>query len=233
MPKEFNDVWLYVGVLIIILAALLQMYIFVKKAWHRALGLGYTNHQIKQAFMTGVSISIVPTVPVLLVFLSLSQILGGPVPWLRLSVVGSAHYEAWAASLGVQALGEELLPGAISIKGWIAASWVMMCGGSLSVLWSSCMFKPISLMYQTIERKYDMKMVLALGTGCMFGVMSYMSVTNGLSAVSTKGVVFGISFVCGALLVWLRKKNPSKKWITDCLMGISMFVAMVAACFIF
>ena len=117
-------------------------------------------------------------------------------------------------------------------NGWVAAAWVMTIGGSACVLWSSLAIKPISMIYEKAE-KIDMKLVLTIGSGCLAGVMAYVSVSYGFSAMSTKGVVFCISFAVGAILVILHNKMPKAKWMTDYLMTISMLIAMAAACFIF
>ena len=116
--------------------------------------------------------------------------------------------------------------------GWVAAAWVMTIGGSACVLWSSLAIKPISMIYEKAE-KVDMKLVLSIGSGCLAGVMAYVSVSYGFSAMSTKGIVFCISFAIGAILVFIHNKRPKARWLSDYLMTISMLVAMAAACFIF
>ena len=58
--------YIWVGVLLI--AVIVQCLIFMKKAWTRARGLGLSNQQIRKGLTTGVTISIVPTLPVLVVF---------------------------------------------------------------------------------------------------------------------------------------------------------------------
>lgn len=229
----FNAVWMYVVVLFIIVLVLLQCLIFMRKAWKRALGLGITRQELKETLWSGISISIMPTLPVLIVFLALTPLLGSPLPWLRLSVIGSAQYESYAANIALQSVGEELIPGMVSIKGWIIAAWVMTVGGSACVLWSSLTIKPISLMYEKLEERMDKRFIFALGGGALAGTMAFVTVAFGLSAVSTKGVVFGISFLSGALLVAVHKKWPAKKWISEYLMTISMLIAMFGACIIF
>ena len=72
----------------------------------------------------------------------------------------------------------------------------MRSGGSACVLWSSLAIKPISMIYEKAE-KVDMKLVLSIGSGCLAGVMAYVSVSYGFSAMSTKGVVSVISFAVG------------------------------------
>lgn len=227
-----NAVWMFLYVGALLLAVIVQCLIFMKRAWKHGLEIGLTNTQIKKGLTTGISISIMPTLPVILVLMSLMPLLGIPLPWLRLSIIGSAYYETYAATTALSCVGEPFQVGAYSANGWIAAAWVMTVGGSACVLWSSLAIKPISMLYEKAE-KIDMKLVLTLGGGCLAGIMAYVSVSYGFSDISTKGVVFGISFAVGALLVFLHNKMPEKKWLSDQLMTISMLVAMAAACFIF
>ena len=222
---------MFVWVGVLILAVLAQCVFFMKKAWAHGLEIGLTSTQLKKGLTTGISVSILPTLPVLIVFLSLTPLLGTPLPWLRLSIIGSAAYEAYAASIGVQAMGEVLEVGAFTQTGWVAAAWVMTVGGSACVLWAICAIKPISVLYGKAE-KIDMKLVMAIGTGCLVGVMAYASVAYGLGSMSNRGIVFLISFACGALLVFVQKKRPAATWISDFLMAGSMLVAMAAACVI-
>ena len=96
-------------------------------------------------------------------------------------------------------------------------------------------FKGVSAEKTESEKaeKIDLKLVLAIGSGCLSGVMAYVSVAYGFSAMSTNGVVFLISFAVGALLVLLYNKREKLKWLGDYVMAISMLVGMVAACLIF
>ncbi len=231
-PSEiFNAPWMWIYVAVLLAVAVLQALIFMRRGWKRALALGLSPAQVKKGLTTGITISILPTLPVLIVFLSLIPLLGTPLPWLRLSVIGSAFYESLAASIGVESVGEQLVLGGFTANGWIAAAWVMTVGGSASVLWSMCANKPVSMAYEQAGKK-DVGLTLALGTGCMTGAMAYISVIQGWSDVSGKGVVFTISFLVGVILVLIQKK-AKVKWLSDYIMTISMLVAMVAACFIF
>ena len=230
--ETYNSWIFFVWVGALLLLVVVQCLIWMKKAWKRAKDLGMQDKQLKKAITTGVLISVLPTIPVLIVFLSLSQLLGIPLPWLRLSVIGSASYESYAATTALQCLGEELTLNGFTTNGWVAAAWVMTIGGSVSVLWSILAVRPISLAYKKAE-KIDVGLVMAIGAGCLIGIMAYVSVINGWGAMSTKGVVFSVSFICGAVLKLIQTRVKSAKWLSDYLMAISMLVAMVAACIIF
>lgn len=227
-----NAPWMYVFVGIIILLILFQNFIMMRKAWlHAKHDLGLSNAQIKKGLTNGIMVSIIPTIPVIIVMMTLISLLGGPLPWLRLSVIGSAAIESIAASSGVESVGETLAVGGYTIAGWIAACWVMNIGNSVSLVWSSLAIRPISKMYGAAE-KVDIRLVLAIGSGCLTGVMAYSTVAYGAGAIATKGVVFFPSFVLGALLVYVGKKLPKQKWIGDSLMAICMIFGMCIACLV-
>lgn len=226
-----NAPWMFIWVSALLAVVIAQCLIYMKRAWSRALALGIQPADIKKALTTGITISILPTLPVLIVFLSLMPLLGTPLPWLRLSVIGSAAYESYAASVAIECVGEELTLNNYTAYGWIAVAWVMTVGGSACVLWSSLTIKPISILYKKAE-KLDMKLVYAIGTGALIGVMAYVSVSQGWGAMSTKGFVFTISFICGAILVFIQKTVSNMKFLSDYLMAISMIAGMAAACMV-
>lgn len=227
-----NDKWIFFWVGLLLLSVIVQCVIYMRVAWKHGRKIGLAPKQLKKGLTTGILISIMPTLPVLLVLFSLMPLLGIPLPWLRLSVIGSAYYETYAASTALSCIGEVFEVGAYSAEGWISALWVMTAGGAICILWSALAIKPISMVYEKAE-KMDINLVLALGSGCLAGIMAYVSVSYGFSAITTKGVVFGISFAVGALLVVLKNKIPACKGISDFIMTISMVAAMAAACLLF
>ena len=106
--KICNAIWMYLWVGALLLAVIVHCLIFMKKAWNHALELGLQPAQIKKGLTTGITISIMPTLPVLLVLISLMPLLGVLLPWLRLSIIGSAYYETYAATTALECVGETL-----------------------------------------------------------------------------------------------------------------------------
>ena len=225
----YNATWMYLFVGVLLLMILGQNYIMMRKAWkHAKDDLGYTNSQIKNGLVSGITVSIVPTIPVIIVMLALIPMLGTPLPWLRLSVIGSATGESIAANAGVEAVGETLSLGGFTTLGWVAACWVMSLGNSTSLIWSTATIKPICKIYEAAE-KFDINLVLAIGGGCLCGVMGYSVVNFGLSSMSDKGIVFGTSFILGAIMTLIPKLTGKCKWMNEWLMAICMIAGMIAA----
>lgn len=228
-----NAVWMYIFVGAILVLILMQNFIMMRKAWkHAREDLGLSNAQIRKGLTNGIIVSIAPTIPVIIVMLTLIPLLGGPLPWLRLSVIGSATIESVAASLGVESVGEALTIGGFTIAGWVAACWVMSLANSTSLVWSILAIRPISKMYNAAS-KFDIKLVLTIGFGCLAGVMAYSTIAWGFTSMSTNGIIFFSSFGLSAILSFVQKKMPKQKWIGDFQMAICMLFGMVLACILF
>ena len=230
----YNAPWMYIFVGVILFLILAQNFIMMKKAWkHAHDDLGLSHAEIRKGLTNGIIVSIAPTIPVIIVMLTLIPLLGGPLPWLRLSVIGSATIESVAASVGMEAVGEVLQLGGYTIVGWVAACWVMSLGNSTSLVWSTLAIKPISRMYSAAG-KFDIRLVLCIGAGCLAGVMAYSTVSWGLSDVGTNGVIFFASFVLSVVISFIHKKLlPRQTWIGDFQMAICMIFGMTLACIMF
>lgn len=83
----------------------IQAIIFIIVAWRRGQEIGLSKQVMRRTMTNSAIFSIVPSLPIIVMMLALSQALGRFFPWLRLSVVGSAAYEGMAADLAAQGMG--------------------------------------------------------------------------------------------------------------------------------
>lgn len=95
-----NSRWLWLSTVPVVSVVLLQAAIFFRRAWSDGKKIGLSNEQLKSGFKTGVIPAIGPAVAVLVGMLALVATVGGPVAWMRLSVIGSVAFELPAAELG-------------------------------------------------------------------------------------------------------------------------------------
>ena len=93
---------------ILVAVVLGQSVYFLLKALKRSREIGMDQTKIKKTIRTAAIFTIAPAVSIVISVITLSKSLGIPLPWLRLSVVGSLSYEAIAASNAVSAMGLEL-----------------------------------------------------------------------------------------------------------------------------
>ncbi len=102
---DVNHPILFAIVGVVILLVLGQSVFFLVKAWKRGLAVGMTKEKLKKTAVTAAVFTIAPAVAIVISVITLAKDLGVPLPWLRLSVVGSLSYETIAASNAEGAMG--------------------------------------------------------------------------------------------------------------------------------
>ncbi|MBR3972467.1 MAG: DUF5058 family protein [Oscillospiraceae bacterium] len=108
MTFSTNHPVLYILAGIIVAVVLAQSVCFLVKAMKRSKEIGMDQTKIKKNIKTAAVFTVAPAVSIVISVITLAKSLGIPLPWLRLSVVGSLSYEAIAASNAVSAMGLEL-----------------------------------------------------------------------------------------------------------------------------
>lgn len=93
---------------ILVAVVLGQSIYFLVKALRHSKRLGMDQAKIKKTIKTAAIFTIAPAVAIVISIMTLSKKLGLPLPWLRLSVVGSMSYETIAANNALSAMGQSL-----------------------------------------------------------------------------------------------------------------------------
>ncbi len=102
---------------------IVQALIFAKHAYHAGLKMGIEREQFKRAVKSASITSIGPSIVILSGMLSLLITVGGPMAWMRLSLIGSVMFESVAAGFGTSSVGvhlgvDELTPLALTMAVW-------------------------------------------------------------------------------------------------------------------
>ena len=92
MEFHVNDPILFVLAGVVILAVLAQSVYFLVKAWRRAAVIGMDMGKLRRIARTAAVFTVAPAVAIVISVITLAKDLGVPLPWLRLSVVGSMSY---------------------------------------------------------------------------------------------------------------------------------------------
>ena len=105
MVFDVNHPILYLLAGIIVLVVLGQSVFFLIKAWKRGMKLGMEKSKLRRVAVTAGVFTIAPAIAIVISVITLAKDLGVPLPWLRLSVVGSLSYETIAAANAESAMG--------------------------------------------------------------------------------------------------------------------------------
>ena len=219
-----------------------QSVYFLVKALRRAKALGMDRKKIAKTIRTAAVFTIAPAVSIVISVITLSKDLGLPLPWLRLSVVGSLSYEAIAASNAVSAMGLKLgeisqltaqqyvnilLVMTISI---LMGIWLVPVIGKKLLGGMSNLGKRDAKWADIFQNAMFIGMISAF-VGFVFCDISRLwapvegfSATSGLIPVAVMAVSALVMLLCGLVMKVLKWR-----WVNDYALPISLIAGMAAA----
>ena len=218
-----------------------QSVYFLVKALRRSKELGMDQTKIRKTIQTAAVFTIAPAVSIVISVIALSKSLGLPLPWLRLSVVGSLSYEAIAAENAVSAMGLSLgkiealtaqqyvnvtLVMTISI---LVGIWLVPVIGKKLLGGMSSLSKRDAKWAEIFQNAMFIGMIAAF-LGFVFCDFSRLWIpgdynpTSGLVPVAVMGVSALVMVACGLLM-----RKPRLKWLSDYALPISLVLGMIAA----
>ena len=108
MEFNINHPILYVIAGLLVAVVLAQSVFFLVKAMRRSRELGMDQKKIRKTIKSAAIFTVAPAVAIVISVITLSKKLGLPLPWLRLSVVGSMSYETIAANNALSGMSMSL-----------------------------------------------------------------------------------------------------------------------------
>lgn len=111
-----------------VLLILAQATVFGVQAYKEGRRLGMQKKQLNSAIRSSAITSIGPSVVILTSMLSLLVSVGGPMAWMRLSVIGSVMFESMAAGFGAASVGVTLGGEEMTELAFTMAVWTMILG---------------------------------------------------------------------------------------------------------
>ena len=240
MTFSTNHPVLFILAGILVAVVLGQSVYFLVKALKRSKQIGMDQTKIKKTIKTAAIFTIAPAVSIVISVITLSKSLGIPLPWLRLSVVGSLSYEAIAASNAVSAMGLELGKiSSLTAQQYVNITLVMTISIMVGIWLVPVLSKKLLGGMTKLEAK-DKKWaeifqnamfigMIAAFLGFVFCDFSMLwnpvegvAATTGLIPVCVMGVSALVMVVLGlAMKKW--------KWLGDYALPISLVLGMVAA----
>lgn len=183
--------------------------------------------QCTRAVRAGVVSAIGPAFGVFIVMIGLIAVLGGPIAWLRLSVIGGATTELTAAQVGVAALGGDLAS-ALTMEQLSNAWWTMSINacGWLIVVWA------LGSRMEKVRQKIGggderwLSVFSSAATLGIFGAFNSEYIVTAAQSVDISIIIAMIvSAVCMALFMWLS--NHKFKWLSEYCLGLAMLAGIL------
>ena len=241
MEFSVNHPILFVLAGLLVAVVLGQSVYFLVKALRRSREIGMDQTKIAKTIKTAAVFTIAPAVSIVISVITLSKSLGIPLPWLRLSVVGSLSYEAIAASNAVSAMGLTLGQiDKLTAQQFVNITLVMTISIMMGIWLVPVIGKKLLSGMSNLEKR-DAKWadifqnamfigMIAAFLGFVFCDFSRLwipgdySPTSGLVPVCVMAVSALVMVACGLLM-----RKPKLKWLNDYALPISLILGMASA----
>lgn len=219
-----NSLALWMSVIPVVVMVFVQATIFLKQALANAQQVGLTKEEAKQAFRSGAISSIGPALSVFVVMLGLMAVIGGPLAWQRLAIIGAAPTELTAAEMAAKAMETTLDSPDYGLGNFANAAWVMALNGSGWLVVTALFSHKLDAINKKISGG-NSKIAGLIGTAAMCGAMAYLFGSNAIKGGgnTVSAIVAGIAML---LLGAVTKRFPK---LTEYNLGIAMIVGMVVA----
>lgn len=230
--------WIACGIPVILVIA--QALIFAKKSYSAGKKIGLTEKQMKNAIKSSAITSIGPSIVILSGMLSLLITVGGPMAWMRLSLIGSVMFESIAAGLGTSAVGVQLGTDTLTPEALGMAVWTMIL---CSIGWA--LFATFSAnKMDKIEKKVsrgNTGTLTTIASCAIIGVFSAMcashlskpfySMMMKADQITMSGAwKNALACVLGAVIMFVLTKVANKKeigWLKEWSLTITILGAMI------
>ncbi len=236
MDFSVNSPILFIIVGAIIALVLAQSVFFLVKACKRAKELGISKSTVKKTISSAAVFTIAPAIAVLVGVVALSKSLGIPLPWLRLSVIGSITYETVAAGNALEAAGVSASTTVTDPSLYITIAWVMTIGIAAGLILVPFLTKKIQSGMNKVgmkDKKWGEIFNNAMFLGMISAFLGYVFcdvglIFNGDASGFIPVLVMAVSAVVMAVCGLISMKAKIR-WLTDYALPMSLICGMASA----
>ncbi len=235
MTFNVNHPILFIIVGAIIAIVLAQSVYFLARAVKRAKELGLGAH-IKKTVISAAVFTVAPAVAVLIGVVALSKSLGVPLPWLRLSVIGSITYETVAAGNALEAANMSAGTTVADSSIYITIAWVMTVGIAAGLILVPFVTKKLQSGLAKVgmkDKKWGEIFNNAMFLGMISAFLGYVFCdvglvvkgdTSGLIPVCVMATSAVVMAICGTIATKCKIR-----WLTDYALPMSLIAGMASA----
>ena len=237
MQFNVNSPVLFLLAGIIVAIVLIQSLYFLVKAWRHGIAIGMDKKKLTKIAATAAVFTIAPAVAIVISVITLSKDLGLPLPWLRLSVVGSLSYETIAATNAESAMG--LVFGQVSnmtATQYVTVAAVMTVSIMMGIWLVPLIGKKIEnglISLEKRDKKWGEIFSASMFIGMISAFVGYVFCDFGtVFKGETRGLIPVCVMIVSAVLMAIAGLMSRKKgfgWLNDYALPISLIGGMASA----
>ena len=221
-----NSPWMWVAAIPVVVVTAIQGFIFAKKAINASKtgAVNLTGEQCRKAFKVGAISAIGPAVSVFIVMIALIAVIGAPMAWLRLSIIGAAPTELTAATMGAKAMGVEFGSPEYNLTTFASSVWTMSLNGIGWLLFCGLFTHKLGGLQDKVAGG-DKKLMGVISTAAVLGTAGYL--LSGHVLAGGPRLIAGI--VAAIAMAVLERASNNMPTLKEYNLGIAMIIGMAAA----
>ena len=229
--QEFNvnSPLIYAVSAVVVVFVFSQSIFFLIKAWRQAKRMGMEKSMLRRIATSSAVFTIAPAIAILLGVLTLSNALGLPTPWMRLTILGSVTYELPAAEMAATATGNSLSERIADARVYTTILWVMTLGIIPSLFLAPFLMKRIHSGVMSVGAK-DKKWGEIFMTALFLGMISaFLGMIFSRIGEGIIGWIPVFVMLCSAVLMGILGviyKKGKIAWLENYALPLSMLGAM-------
>ena len=259
MEFNINSPILFVLAGLLVAVVLGQSVFFLIKALRQSKALGMDQAKLRKTMISAAIFTIAPAVAIVISVMVLSKTLGLPLPWLRLSVVGSMSYETVAANNALSAMNQTLGASNLDAQQYVNVLLVMTVSIMLGIWLVPLIGKKLQKGMANLGKR-DAKWADIFQNSLFIGMISAflgfvfcdvsrlwsdsarvgsetvlengVEVEKAVSYSATSGLIPVCVMAVSALVMvvcGLLMRKPKLKWLSEYALPISLILGMAAA----
>lgn len=259
MEFNINSPILFVLAGLLVAVVLGQSVFFLIKALRQSKALGMDQAKLRKTMISAAIFTIAPAVAIVISVMVLSKTLGLPLPWLRLSVVGSMSYETVAANNALSAMNQTLGASNLNAQQYVNVLLVMTVSIMLGIWLVPLIGKKLQKGMANLGKR-DAKWADIFQNSLFIGMISAflgfvfcdvsrlwsdsarvgsetvlengVEVEKAVSYSATSGLIPVCVMAVSALVMvvcGLLMRKPKLKWLSEYALPISLILGMAAA----
>lgn len=213
-----------------VIVSAVQAILYVRQAKKATKACNLDPQLPRQAFKIGLISAIGPACGVFIVMVGLMSAIGGPMAWLRLSIIGAAATELSAATMGATAAGVTLGGEGYTLT-VLAVSWFAMALNGAGWLVVTGVATPALEKLRDKMSGGDMTWLGVMSAACSIGIFGYLNANQ--MVVSGPSLAMGptVAVLTGALSMMAlgRFIVPKHPKLAEYSLGIAMVIGIACA----
>ena len=251
-----NSWWMFLLGIIIAAFVLVGSLAFIIQSYKDAKSIGMDKAILKKTIITSAIFTVLPSISILIGVVSLSNCIGIPLPWIRLTVIGALHYEGTSVNVTYGAVSLANLQPAQFVTIALVMTLGIISGPIYCLFGFKAYDKKVLAKARNIEedvqevtteeevketkktRKFGAMLfdIVFIGMICAFlgiEIAKYFNPKKDYTGTMQESTYFPmvaivVAFGSMALCDFLEKKF-NQKWISNFSLGFSMILGMLAA----